>query len=131
MIDDPEEFAWQQLEAKQNKKAKPVTEREALRIAYNALIEIDKETPYPLAKHAAMVINGVLNVSATDWEAVAADQAMTIAMSRIDDDDIQEYKKPWVGLTDKDIDDFDIYSGDTLISLVHAIEAKLKELNNG
>ena len=47
------------------------------------------------------------------------------------DDDIQEYKKPWVGLTDKDIDDFDIYSGDTLISLVHAIEAKLKELNNG
>ena len=131
MIDDPEEFAWQQLEAKQNKKVKPVTEREALKIAYNALIEIDKETPYPLAKHAAMVINGVLSVSATDWEAVAADQAMTIKMSHIDDDDIQEYKKPWVSLTDKDIDDFDIYSGDTLISLVHAIEAKLKELNNG
>jgi hypothetical protein len=126
-----EDEAWDELERKQQKKAKPVTEREALRIAYNALIEIDKETPYPLAKHAAMVINSVLNVSATDWEAVAADQAMTIAMSRIDDDDIQEYKKPWVGLTDKDIDDFDIYSGDTLISLVHAIEAKLKELNNG
>jgi hypothetical protein len=126
-----EDEAWDELERKQQKKAKPVTEREALRIAYNALIEIDKETPYPLAKHAAMVINGVLNVSATDWEAIAADQAATIAMSRIDDDDIQEYKKPWVGLTDKDIDDFDIYSGDTLISLVHAIEAKLKELNNG
>jgi hypothetical protein len=125
-----EDEAWDELERKQQKKAKPVTEREALRIAYNALIEIDKETPYPLAKHAAMVINSVLNVSATDWEAVAADQAMTIAMSRIDDD-IQEYKKPWVSLTDKDIDDFDIYSGDTLISLVHAIEAKLKELNNG
>jgi hypothetical protein len=131
MIDNPEDEAWDELERKQQKKAKPVTEREALRIAYNALIEIDKETPYPLAKHAAMVINGVLNVSATDWEAVAADQAMTIAMSRIDDDDIQEYKQPWVGLTDKDIDDFDIYSGDTLISLVHAIEAKLKERNNG
>jgi hypothetical protein len=126
-----EDEAWDELERKQQKKAKPVTEREALRIAYNALIEIDKETPYPLAKHAAMVINSVLNVSATDWEAIAADQAMTIAMSRIDDDDIQEYKKPWVGLTDKDIDDFDIYSGNTLISLVHAIEAKLKELNNG
>jgi hypothetical protein len=106
-----EDEAWDELERKQQKKAKPVTEREALRIAYNALIEIDKETPYPLAKHAAMVINSVLNVSATDWEAIAADQAMTIAMSRIDDDDIQEYKKPWVGLTDKDIDDFDIYSG--------------------
>jgi hypothetical protein len=125
-----EDEAWDELERKQQKKAKPVTEREALRIAYNALIEIDKETPYPLAKHAAMVINGVLSVSATDWEAIAADQAATIAMSRIDDD-IQEYKKPWVSLTDKDIDDFDIYSGDTLISLVHAIEAKLKELNNG
>jgi hypothetical protein len=126
-----EDEAWDELERKQQKKARPVTEREALRIAYNALIEIDKETPYPLAKHAAMVINSVLSVSATDWEAVAADQAMTITMSRIDDDDIQEYKKPWVGLTDKDIDNFDIYSGDTLISLVHAIEAKLKELNNG
>jgi hypothetical protein len=78
-----------------------------------------------------MVINSVLSVSATEWEAVAADQAMTIAMSRIDDDDIQEYKKTWVSLTDKDIDDFDIYSGDTLISLVYAIEAKLKERNNG
>jgi hypothetical protein len=126
-----EDEAWDELERKQQKKARPVTQREALRIAYNALIEIDKETPYPLAKHAAMVINGVLSVSATDWEAIAADQAATIAMSRIDDDDIQEYKQPWVGLTDKDIDDFDIYSGNTLISLVHAIEAKLKELNNG
>jgi hypothetical protein len=57
-----EDEAWDLLEAKQNKvKAKPVTERDALKIAYNALIEIDKETPYPLAKHAAMVIKSVLN----------------------------------------------------------------------
>jgi hypothetical protein len=71
MIDDPEEFAWQQLEAKQQKtKAKPVTERDALKIAYNALIEIDKETPYPLAKHAAMVINSVLNAPALQLDAI-------------------------------------------------------------
>jgi hypothetical protein len=69
MIDDPEEFAWQQLEAKQNKaKAKPVTERDALKIAYNALIEIDKETPYPLAKHAAMVVKSVLEAPSKDRE---------------------------------------------------------------
>jgi hypothetical protein len=85
MIDDPEEFAWQQLEAKQQKaKAKPVTEREALKIAHNALIEIDKETPYPLAKHALMVINEVLSIPVQDWEAIAGDQAMTIAMLRDD-----------------------------------------------
>jgi hypothetical protein len=80
MIDDPEEFAWQELERKQQKKPKTVTERQALQIAYNALVEIDRQTPYPIAKHAVMVINSVLNVSATDWEAVAADQALTIAL---------------------------------------------------
>jgi hypothetical protein len=74
MIDDPEEFAWQQLEKKQqqqqHKKPTPVTEREALRIAYNALIEIDKQTPYPLAKHAVMVINSVLNAPALQLDAI-------------------------------------------------------------
>jgi hypothetical protein len=60
-----EDEAWDLLEAKQQKaKAKPVTEREALKIAHNALIEIDKETPYPLAKHAAMVIKSVLEALA-------------------------------------------------------------------
>ena len=47
MIDDPEEFAWQQLEAKQNKT--------------KAIKDF---------------------ASAQDWEAIAADQAMTIAMLR-------------------------------------------------
>ena len=150
MTDDPEEFAWQQLEAKQNKKAKPVTEREALKIAYNALIEIDKETPYPLAKHAAMVINSVLSVSATDWEAIAADQAMTIALMKTEqwdtsdmahrpnslsiDDDIQEYKKPWVGLTDVEIHEAAIIcvkSGQSVNNCIRAIETKLRKRNNG
>jgi hypothetical protein len=94
MIDDPEEFAWQQLEAKQQKdKAKPVTERDALKIAYNALIEIDKETPYPLAKHAAMVINEVLSRPVQDWEAIAGDQAMTIALAQPEQSQTSGYAK--------------------------------------
>ena len=56
-----EDEAWDEIERKQQKKPKPVTEREALKIAYNALIEIDKQTPCPIAKHAITVINGVLN----------------------------------------------------------------------
>jgi hypothetical protein len=83
-----EDEAWDLLEAKQQKaKAKPVTERDALKIAYNALIEIDKETPYPLAKHAAMVIKSVLETTVQDWEAIAGDQAMTIAMLKKEQND--------------------------------------------
>jgi len=61
MIDDPEEFAWQQLEAKQNKKPQAMTERRAMQIAYNALVEIDKQTPYPIAKHAIKCLNEAFN----------------------------------------------------------------------
>ena len=141
-----EDEAWDELERKQQKKAKPVTEREALRIAYNALIEIDKETPYPLAKHAAMVINSVLSVSATDWEAIAADQALTIALSQSEkwdtsdmahrpngltiDDDIQEYKKPWFGLTDTEILNI-IESDHGKFMIIKIAETKLRERNNG
>lgn len=53
--------------------------------------------------------------------------------SRIDDDDIQDYVRPWVGLTDEEIlKNQDIvpnsYSLD-LIEFARAIEAKLKEKN--
>ena len=50
-----------------------------------------------------------------------------------DDDDIQEYKKPWVGLTDEEILKFQNIVPNTLgydlIEFAHAIEAKLKEKN--
>jgi len=50
-----------------------------------------------------------------------------------DDDDIQEYKRPWVGLTDEEILKFqDIVPntlGYDLIEFAHAIEAKLKDKN--
>ena len=50
-----------------------------------------------------------------------------------DDDDIQDYKKPWVGLTEEEILKFqDIVPntlGYDLIEFARAIEAKLKEKN--
>jgi hypothetical protein len=52
-----------------------------------------------------------------------------------DDDDIQDYVRPWIGLTDEEIlKNQDIvensYSLD-LIEFARAIEAKLKEKNHG
>jgi hypothetical protein len=49
-----------------------------------------------------------------------------------EDDDIQEYKKPWVGLTDEEID----YLEDAIDPAMYRvfarrIEAKLKEKNGG
>jgi hypothetical protein len=54
-----------------------------------------------------------------------------------EDDDIQEYKKPWVGLTDKDCEEVERWvefkeegSGRIPIGkLARYIEAKLKEKN--
>ena len=58
----------------------------------------------------------------------------------IDDDDIQDYMRPWVGLTDQEIEDaidagfaFGLDDGNvsnqTVIRYVRVIEAKLKEKN--
>jgi hypothetical protein len=52
-------------------------------------------------------------------------------MNRIEeDDDIQDYKKPWVGLTDEEVHDI-VWSLPYEPSQEHirAIEAKLKEKN--
>jgi hypothetical protein len=51
-----------------------------------------------------------------------------------DDDDIQVYKKPWVGLTDEEIEQGCKESWVTLQAWQSAVwwaEAKLKEKNNG
>ena len=53
-----------------------------------------------------------------------------------DDDDIQDYKKPWVGLTDAEIDgyldwdDWQIGTGRSIIlGMVRDIETRLKRKN--
>ena len=53
-----------------------------------------------------------------------------------EDDDIQVYKRPWVGLTDEEVElywdweDFQTGAGrSTILEMVRDIEAKLKEKN--
>ena len=63
-------------------------------------------------------------------------EAVRAAM-RVEDDDIQEYKKPWVGLTDEEIKEFDTWHDNreeevgwcNPSEIVAYIEAKLKEKN--
>jgi hypothetical protein len=57
-------------------------------------------------------------------------------MRALEDDDIQDYKKPWVGLTDDEIIDVihplvmaDMPEQATDYEIARAIEAKLKEKN--
>ena len=61
MIDNLEDEAWDELERMLNKKPQAMTERKAMQIAYNALVEIDKQTPYPIAKHAIKCLNEAFN----------------------------------------------------------------------
>jgi len=49
-----------------------------------------------------------------------------------DDDDIQEYKRPWIGLTDAEVHEAAIKcvtSGQSVNAAIRAIEAKLRERN--
>lgn len=62
-----------------------------------------------------------------------------MAKARIeDDDDIQDYKKPWVGLTDAERKDMDAFVSNKgwshsrgMYLFADLIEAKLKEKNGG
>jgi hypothetical protein len=45
-----------------------------------------------------------------------------------DDDDIQEYVRPWKGLTDEEIKQMGL---DNYRQVVREVEAKLKEKNHG
>ena len=47
-----------------------------------------------------------------------------------DDDDTQVYKRPWVGLTDKEITELDLeLSGRTMHECIEAIETRWREKN--
>jgi DUF438 domain-containing protein len=60
-----------------------------------------------------------------DWEAVAADQAMTIAMMKLEKRD----NSSWVGLTDADKEVLLANLYESVEGLITAIEAKLKDKN--
>ena len=70
-----------------------------------------------------------------------------VALDKLDDDDIQTYQRPWVGLTEEeikttwsqlycDLNQMKLASDDqpqketTIFLFARAIEAKLKELNH-
>ena len=47
-----------------------------------------------------------------------------------DDDDIQDYKKPWAGLTDDEVNKFaDMLENDYRFSVIKLVEQALKERN--
>jgi hypothetical protein len=47
-----------------------------------------------------------------------------------DDDDIQDYKKPWEGLTDYEVNKFaDMLENDYRFSVIKLVEQALKERN--
>jgi hypothetical protein len=52
-----------------------------------------------------------------------------------EDDDIQDYKRPWIWLSDADIqetiDSICQYSGDYDVWLARKIEQKIRSMNNG
>ena len=55
-------------------------------------------------------------------------ESVRAAMLREEDDDIQDYRKPWVGLTDEEMLDA-IYVDGTPMERGRRVEAKLKEKN--
>ena len=81
-----------------------------------------------------------------DWEAVAADQAMTIAMMKSEQAEFQELvakvqelekqaceiiRREWVGLTEMDMLELNRKYYPRAFELMIAVEEKLKEKNNG
>lgn len=68
------------------------------------------------------------------WDSKSAGEyERRLKAEREDDDDIQDYKKPWVGLTDDEIellrDMIDWSVGWSYIEFARAAEAKLKAKN--
>ena len=64
------------------------------------------------------------------WDAKSAGEyERRMKAEKEDDDDIQVYKKPWVGLTLDERSECYEKSGGNLSNFAKAIEAKLKEKN--
>ena len=71
-----------------------------------------------------------LNTDTLNWEGhMTRHIEIEYVLKAEDDDDIQDYKKPWVGLTDKEVEEIAVYPMNPTADLVRAIERKLKEKN--
>jgi hypothetical protein len=90
--------------------------------------ETERIHPFKLAKGEKGVITYSGNGSAERREINAPTGFFFQVDKRLEeDDDIQDYKKPWVGLTEDEV--IDVFKEKNAIKFARAIEAKLKELN--
>ena len=90
---------------------------EAMKQALEALDNAHADNWYDLNEGARTALIQAIEQAETDWEAVAADQAMTIAMIK---------QREWVGLTD---DEAAQCWNTSAVQTWKNIEAKLKEKN--
>jgi hypothetical protein len=104
---------------------------EAMKQALEALESINEISKPPMNIPLAAEIDGAMDAlrqaieQAEQWD--TSDMAYRPNGLAIDDDDIQEYKKPWVGLTDLEVGIYNHQFNCT--RLVRDIEALLKERN--
>ncbi len=110
---------------------------EAMKAALKAL-EYHQEQTRPIHKTQETIITLRQAIAEAEKEAVlqeisdigqwdTSDMAHRSSGLAIDDDDIQEYKRPWIGMSDVEIA---IYSsGFSGVRLAKEIEAQLKERN--
>jgi hypothetical protein len=113
---------------------------EAMKQALEALESINEISKPPMNIPLAAEIDGAMDAlrqaieQAEQWD--TSDMAHRSGGLAIDDDDIQEYKRPWVGLTDKEKNDCLVEADpcETLATpeaqeLMRSVETKLKERN--
>ena len=100
-----------------------MTEREALKLALEALKQIDEAMPFPVAKLAQKAIR----------EALAQPEHGNPAVVRDDGNICYQYTTPpqrtWVGLTSVDWNDFNAVKSNDPQYVAAWAEAKLKEKN--
>jgi hypothetical protein len=108
---------------------------EAMKLALEALeYHQDQTRPIHKTQETIAALRKAIEQAeqAEQWD--TSDMAHRFSGLAIDDDDIQEYKKPWVGLTDEEIYEIRKKTFDSVATnyeAYRAIEAKLKERNNG
>ena len=123
---------------------------DAMQQALKALESINEMSKPPMNIPLAAEIDGAMDALRTairedaldglaqtsqeiEWD--TSDMAYRPNGLAIDDDDIQEYKKPWVGLTDEEVGGLTVFDGlnhievPILANFARAIETKLREKN--